>query len=178
MPSFAPNSPRPAESTFFSKFGKERETMPMSRDLREFVECLNSNKADYLIVGALAVSWHGFPRYSGDIDFLVRPTLENAQRVRSALVQFGFGELDVSLTDLTAPGKVIQLGYEPNRIDLMTSITGVSFESAWESRVSGELDGLSVFFIGRAALLQNKDSTGRNKDKIDADQLRRQRPGE
>ena len=73
---------------------------------------------------------------------------------------------------------MIQLGHEPNRIDLMTSITGVSFEAAWESRVSGELDGLCVFFIGRAALLQNKDSTGRNKDKIDAYQLRRQRLGE
>jgi hypothetical protein len=146
--------------------------MPMSRDLREFVACLNSNGVEYLIIGALAVSWHGFPRYSADIDFLVRPNSENAQRVRSALVQFGFGELDVSLSDLTTPGKVIQLGYEPNRIDLMTSITGVSFDTAWETRVSGELDGLSVFFIGKDALLRNKESTGRNKDKIDADQLR------
>jgi hypothetical protein len=158
------------------KFGKERETMPLSRDLKEFVECLNSNRAEYLIVGALAVSWHGFPRYSGDIDFLVRPTPDNAHRVRAALVQFGFGELDISLTDLTTPGKVIQLGYEPNRIDLMTSITGVRFEDAWETRVAGELDGLPVFYIGRAALLQNKESTGRSKDKIDADQLRRQQP--
>jgi hypothetical protein len=69
---------------------------------------------------------------------------------------------------------VIQLGYEPNRIDLMTSITGVSFEEAWATRVAGELDGLSVFFIGKAALLRNKESTGRSKDKIDADELRRQ----
>lgn len=104
--------------------------MPMSRDLREFVECLNSNGAEYLIVGALAVSWHGFPRYSGDIDFLVRPVLENA------------------------------------------------FEAAWETRVSGKLDGLPVFFIGKDALLKNKESTGRSKDKIDADQLRRQPPRE
>jgi hypothetical protein len=115
---------------------------------------------------------------TGDIDFRIRPALENAQRVRSALGQFGFGELDISLTDLTAPGKVIQLGYEPNRIDLMTSITGVSFEAAWETRVSGELDGLSVFFIGKDALLRNKESTGRYKDKIDADQLRRLPPGD
>jgi hypothetical protein len=150
--------------------------MPLSRDLKEFVGCLNSNRAEYLIVGALAVSWHGFPRYSGDIDFLVRPTLENAERVKAALMQFGFGELDISLADLTMPGKVIQLGYEPNRIDLLTSITGVGFEDAWNSRVAGELDGLAVFFIGKAALLRNKDATGRNKDKIDADQLRRQAP--
>jgi hypothetical protein len=152
--------------------------MPLSRDLKEFVECLNSSKAEYLIVGALAVSWHGFPRYSGDIDFFVRPTAANAQRVTAALAEFGFGELDISLTDLTTPGKVIQLGYEPNRIDLMTSITGVSFEDAWDTRVAGELDGLAVFFIGKAALLRNKESTGRNKDKIDADQLRKQLPGD
>ena len=152
--------------------------MPLSRDLKEFVECLNSNRVEYLIVGALAVSWHGFPRYSGDIDFLFRPSPENAQRVRAALVQFGFGELDISLSDLTAPGKVVQLGYEPNRIDLMTSITGVSFDDAWDTRVAGELDGLSVSFIGKTALLRNKESTGPNKDKIDADQLRRQPPGD
>jgi hypothetical protein len=150
--------------------------MPLSRDLQEFVECLNSSKAEYLIVGALAVSWHGFPRYSGDIDFLVRPTHDNAQRVKAALVQFGFGDLDISITDLTTAGKVIQLGYEPNRIDLMTAITGVGFEEAWDTRVAGEIDGLSVFFIGKAALLRNKESTGRNKDKIDADQLRRITP--
>jgi hypothetical protein len=98
--------------------------------------------------------------------------------VTAALAEFGFGELDISLTDLTTPGKVIQLGYEPNRIDLMTSITGVSFEDAWDTRVAGELDGLAVFFIGKAALLRNKESTGRNKDKIDADQLRKQLPGD
>ena len=105
--------------------------MPLSRDLREFVECLNSNKVEYLIVGALAVSWHGFPRYSGDIDFWIRPDSENAQCIRAALKQFGFGTLDISDEDLTSPRKVIQVGYAPNRIDLMTSITGVSFDDAW-----------------------------------------------
>jgi hypothetical protein len=97
-----------------------------------------------------------------DIDFLIRPTPENAQRVKAALAQFGFGGLDISMADLTAPGKVIQLGYEPNRIDIMTSITGVSFDDAWDTRVPGKLDGLSVFFIAKAELLRNKDSTGRN----------------
>src|ERR1017187_3274118 len=119
--------------------------MPLSRDLRGFVECLISNKVEYLVVGALAVSWHGFPRYSGDIDFFVRPTSENAVRVIAALEQFGFGTLGISMGDLTSPGKGIQLGYEPNRIDLMTSITGVGFDEAWETRVAGELDGLPVF---------------------------------
>jgi hypothetical protein len=148
--------------------------MPLNRDLREFVECLNSNKVEYLIVGALAVSWHGYPRYSADIDFLVRPSDENAERVLKSLRQFGFGSLDISKADLTLPGKVIQLGYEPNRIDLMTSITGVTFDEAWQTRVAGELDALPVEFIGLAALLRNKDATGRGKDRIDAEELRKQ----
>jgi hypothetical protein len=150
--------------------------MPLSKDLREFIEYLNSNGVEYLVVGALAVSWHGFPRYSADIDFLVRPRHANAERVLRALSQFGFGSLDISTSDLTVPGKVIQLGYEPNRIDLMTSVTGVSFDEAWEDRSPGDLDGLPVNFIGRASLLRNKDATGRAKDRIDAEELRKQKP--
>jgi hypothetical protein len=108
--------------------------MPLSRDLREFIECLNSNEVEYLIVGALAVSWHGFARYSADVDFLIRPSQANAVRVLRALSQFGFGSLDISASDLTFSEKVIQLGYEPNRIDAMTSVTGVSFDDAWDDR--------------------------------------------
>jgi hypothetical protein len=125
------------------------------------------NEVEYLIVGALAVSWRGFPRYSADIDFLIRPIDGNAVRVLRALSQFGFGSLDISRSDLTLAGKVIQLGYEPNRIDLMTSVTGVSFDDAWEDRAPGELDGLPVNFIGRSSLLRNKDATGRAKAGID-----------
>jgi hypothetical protein len=125
--------------------------MSLSKDLREFIECLNSNRVDYLVVGALAVSWHGFPRYSADVDFLVRPTELNSQRLLNAIREFGFGSLDTLLQDLTVPGKVIQLGFEPNRIDLMTSVTGVSFEDAWQTRSSGQLDGIPVDFIGRTA---------------------------
>ena len=88
--------------------------MPLSRDLREFIECLNSNEAEYLVVGAFAVSWHGFPRYSGDIDFLVRPTPENAALVLRAIADFGMGSLGISVDDLAVPGKVVQLGFEPN----------------------------------------------------------------
>ena len=150
--------------------------MPLNKDLREFVECLNSNRVEYLVVGALAVSWHGYPRYSADVDFLVRPSRTNAELLLSAIRQFGFGGLDISMDDLTAPGKVIQLGYEPNRIDLMTSITGVTFDDAWETRSYGDLDGIPVHFIGRAALLRNKESTGRAKDRIDAEELRKQDP--
>ena len=150
--------------------------MSLSKDLREFIECLNSNRVEYPIVGALAVSWHGYPRYSADVDFLVRPSRGNAELLLKAIHQFGFGSLDMSVDDLNVPGKVIQLGHEPNRIDLMTSVTGVSFDEAWQTRSSGDLDGIPVNFIGRTALLRNKESTGRAKDRIDAEELRKQDP--
>src|ERR1700688_3555654 len=102
--------------------------MPLSRDLREFIECLNSNEVEYLIVGALAVSWHGFPRFSADVDFLIRPSSPNAELVLKALRDFGMGSLNLSIGDLSVAGKVVQLGIEPNRIDILTSITGVTFD--------------------------------------------------
>jgi hypothetical protein len=91
--------------------------MPLNKDLREFIECLNSNRVEYVIVGAFAVSWHGFPRYSGDIDFLVRPSATNAALVVRAIEQFGLASLGISVTDMDVPGKVVQIGLEPNRID-------------------------------------------------------------
>jgi hypothetical protein len=145
--------------------------MPLTKDSREFIEYLRSNKVEFLIVGALAVSWHGFPRYSGDIDFFVRPDRANALRLMNALEQFGFGNLGITLDDLSAKERVIQLGVEPNRIDLMTSISGVSFDEAWESRVPGSIDGLEVNFIGRDVLIRNKRASGRSKDLIDIIEL-------
>jgi hypothetical protein len=135
---------------------------------------LNSNRVEYLVVGAFAVSWHGFPRYSGDIDFLVRPETANAERVVRAIAQFGLGSLGISVADLNVPGKVVQMGFEPNRIDLMTSVTGVTFEEAWQTRCLGKLDGIAVDFIGRGELIRNKEATGRPKDLIDAIELRKQ----
>lgn len=145
--------------------------MPLTKDSREFVECLSSNKVDFLIVGALAVSWHGYPRFSADMDILVGTDPENAKRLLAALDQFGFGGLGVTIEDLTTPGNVVQLGVEPNRIDLMTSLSGVTFEEAWRSRVGGCLDGAAVNFIGRDALIRNKRATGRPKDIVDAEAL-------
>jgi len=147
--------------------------MPLNKDLREFAELLNSNRVEYLIVGAFAVAYHGFPRYTGDLDILVRPSPENARRILNVLSQFGFGGLGVRDYDLEAPGKVIQLGVSPNRIDLVTAISGLTFDEAWASREPGELDGVPVPFIGRSALIHNKESTGRAKDRGDAEELRR-----
>lgn len=147
--------------------------MPLNKDWREFIELLNSNGVEYLVVGAFAVAFHGFPRYTADLDLLVRPTEENADRVLRALSEFGFGKVGIQVADLRSPGMVIQLGVKPNRIDLLTAISGISFEEAWATRSDAELDGVAVRFIGRAALLRNKEQTGRAKDLGDAEELRK-----
>jgi hypothetical protein len=147
--------------------------MPLNKDWREFIELLNSNGVDYLVVGALAVAFHGFPRYTGDLDLLVRPTEDNAERVLRALSEFGFGKLGIQAADLSSPGVVVQLGVVPNRIDLLTAISGVSFEEAWATHSEAELEGIATHFIGRGALIRNKEQTGRAKDLGDAEELRK-----
>lgn len=146
--------------------------MVLNRDLRQFVECLNSNAVEYLIVGAVAVSWHGFARYSADVDFFVRSTPENAAKILAALRQFGFGSLPLDLDDFSHPDQIVQLGHEPYRIDIMTSISGVEFDEAWDQRVAADMDGLPIHVIGLSALLRNKTASGRPKDRIDVDALR------
>jgi hypothetical protein len=147
--------------------------MPLNKDWREFLDLLNSNRVEYLVVGAFAVAFHGFPRYTADLDLLVRSTQENADRVMKALSEFGFGKVGIQAKDLCSPGTVIQLGVMPNRIDLLTEISGVSFEEAWETCCKADLDGIATHFIGLSALLRNKEKTGRAKDLGDAEELRK-----
>ncbi len=147
--------------------------MPLNKDLREFVALLNSNKVEYLVVGAFAVAYYGYPRYTGDLDILFRATEQNVRRIITALTEFGFGSLGIRAEDLLSDGKVIQLGVNPNRIDLLNSISGVSFEDAWANRQEGKLDGINAPFIGLRTLIRNKQSTGRSKDLADVDELKK-----
>jgi hypothetical protein len=139
----------------------------LQSDLREFIALLNAHKVEYLVVGGHAVAFHGYPRFTGDIDFFLRPTRENACRVIDALRKFGFASLAIEPEDLMSPDRVVQLGRPPDRIDLLTSISGVGFDDAWNSRVTGELDGQAVCFLGWDALLQNKRACDRDKDQAD-----------
>lgn len=145
--------------------------MPLQKDLREFIELLNSRRVEYLIVGALALAFHGVPRSTGDIDILVETSSQNAERLEEVLRAFSFASLGLSAADFLRPDQVIQLGRPPNRIDLITSITGVSFEEARASCVAGELHGIPVRFLGREALIRNKRATGRTQDKADLEAL-------
>ena len=147
--------------------------MPLSKDLREFVELLNANRVEYLVVGAFALAFYGVPRYTADLDLLVRPTIENGSRILRALGEFGFGSLELTTDDFSGADKIIQLGVSPNRIDLLTSISGLTFAEAWSSREAGDLDGVNVHFIGKSALIRNKEETGRPRDIADVEELKK-----
>lgn len=150
--------------------------MPLNKDLRAFVELLNSNGVEYVIVGAFALAWHGYPRYTGDLDVLVRPGVTNGERLMRVLREFGFGEIGISADDFAVEGSVIQLGFPPNRIDLLTGISGVAFDEVWEHRETGTVDGLAVPLIGRRELIRNKQSTGRARDLGDVEELSKRPP--
>jgi len=145
--------------------------MALSPDFKEFIELLNSSKVRYLIVGGYAVAFHGYPRYTKDLDIWIENTAENAQRLLRALEQFGFGSLGLSEQDFLTPEQIIQLGYPPNRIDLITSLPGVSFEECFQSRLNVEVDGVMVHFIDLEHLKQNKRATGRFQDLADLENL-------
>jgi len=144
----------------------------LQTDLREFIGLLNSHDVEYLVVGGHAVAFHGHPRFTGDIDFLVRTTPENVHRVLAVLDDFGFGGLGITADDLREEGRIVQLGQPPNRIDILTSISGVSFDSAWQARVGTVLDDQHVSVLGLNDLLQNKEAAGRPKDLADLAKLR------
>ena len=145
--------------------------MSLQKDLREFIELLSALEVRFVIVGAFAVAYHGYFRYTSDIDLFIDSSVENATRIFRAVEQFGFGDLKLKVEDFTQEDQVIQLGVSPNRIDVMTFLSGVSFDEAWASRELGELDGLSVPFISREMLKRNKIACGRNRDLADLEYL-------
>jgi hypothetical protein len=145
--------------------------MEVQQDFRDLFALFNAHKVDYLIVGAYALAYHGAPRYTGDMDILVRPSPENAHRILKALEAFGFGSVGLTAEDFTVPDKVIQLGVPPVRIDIVTSITGVSWEEAAAGRVQGNYGDTVVNFIGRKEFIRNKQALGRKRDQADLEAL-------
>lgn len=143
----------------------------LGKDFREFVALLNAQGVEYLIVGAYAVGAHGHPRYTGDLDVWVRPTVDNSARTVAAVNAFGFASFEVPADGFSQPGKVLQLGGRPLGIDIMTSVAGVEFDTAWQRRMTVDLEGLPVHFLGLEDLVASKKATGRPKDLGDLDEL-------
>ena len=145
--------------------------MEVQQDFRELLALLNAHGVEYVIVGAHALAYHGAPRYTGDMDIYVRPDIENARRIMAALDDFGFGSVGLAETDFSAPDRVIQLGYPPVRVDLVTSITGVSWDEVFAHKVAGKYGDLPVHYIGRQEFVANKRACGRKKDLADLEAL-------
>ena len=144
----------------------------LSRDFKEFVELLESGSVEYLIVGGYALAAHGHPRYTGDLDIWLRITPDNIDRVLHALDSFGFGSLGLKVSDFEQPQTVIQLGYPPGRIDLLTGVDGVDFDDCYARRMTVELAGLHLPFIGLEDFKANKKASGRLQDLADLESLR------
>ncbi len=145
--------------------------MDIQTDYAELFGLFNELKVRYLIVGAYALAFHGAPRTTGDIDILVQPSKQNAKRVVLALERFGFGALNLKQNDFTSPDRVIQLGVPPVRIDILTSISGVSWSRAYRGKIKGLYGRIPVYFIGRIEYIKNKRSIGRRKDAADVEAL-------
>ena len=144
----------------------------LSQDFKEFVKLLIDYKVEYLIVGGYAVSIHGHPRYTGDLDIWINPTLENANSLVKCVNDFGFGSFQLTSQDFIKEGNVIQFGYPPLRIDILTSIDGVNFGDCILNKKDVEIDGMLVYFIGLTDLLKNKKESGRPRDLDDIDNLK------
>ncbi len=139
----------------------------LNEDFAEFARLLELAGVRYLVCGGYSVALHGFPRYTGDIDFFVAISPENAAKLVSVFEQFGFGALGLEQDDFSRPDFVVEIGREPRKIQILTGIDGVSFDDAWRRRVEVNVGGVPLKFLGKQDLITNKRASGRPKDKID-----------
>ena len=146
--------------------------MILNQDFREFIVLLNKNRVRYLVIGGYAVALHGHPRYTKDLDLWVWMDKKNAENILKSLNEFGFGSVDLVAEDFLTPGKVVQLGYPPNRIDLITAPKGVEFEDCYQSKIIVEIDGININLISLNDLKKNKKAAGRHQDLADLDNLK------
>ncbi len=143
----------------------------LSQDFKEFVRSLNDNSVRYLVIGGYAVAFHGHPRYTKDLDVWIELSQANAERMIKALEQFGFASLGLQEKDFLDSNQIIQLGYPPYRIDILTELVGVNFESCYSEKITTTIDGVQVNFIGLKNLKENKKAVGRLQDLADLEKL-------
>ncbi len=143
----------------------------LNQDFKEFIQSLNDNEVRYLVVGGYAVALHGYPRYTKDMDIWVDMTVDNASKLVKALDQFGFGSLGVKESDFMEPDQILQLGYPPSRIDILTTLPGVGFSECYLTRKAVDVDGVTANFIDLDNLRKNKRATGRHQDLADLENL-------
>ena len=145
--------------------------MELNKDFRDLCGLLNARSVEYLIVGGYAVAFYGAPRITGDIDLFIQPAEESVNRMLEAVRDFGFPTADVTTQMLLARNTIVRLGRVPRQVYVMSSISGVTWEAAWNSRKPGTYMDVKVFYIGREELIANKRACGRTKDLADIEAL-------
>jgi len=143
----------------------------LNQDFKEFIKSLNDNGVQYLVIGGYAVAFHGHPRYTKDLDVWIRVSPENAGRIVRALHEFGFESLGLTENDFMSPDQVIQLGFPPNRIDLIAQADGIEFDACYPLRMEIDIEGVPVNFIDLENLKRNKKASGRHQDLADLENL-------
>ena len=143
----------------------------LNPDFKEFIGSLNDNQVRYLVVGGYAVALHGYPRYTNDLDIWIEMSSENARKMVKALEQFGFASLGLKEHNFQVEDQIIQLGYAPNRIDILNSLPGVEFNECFDARLEVEIDEVRVNFIDLENLRKNKRISGRLQDLADLEKL-------
>ena len=145
----------------------------LNKHFQEFIELLDRHQVKYLLVGGYAVGFHGFPRYTGDLDVFIAIDEANSEKILDTFKDFGFSDLGLTKEDFLEEEIVVEIGREPMKIQVLTGIDGVTFEECYEGRVNFDLAGVKVPFIGFEELLRNKEASPRAKDKIDVEELKR-----
>lgn len=145
----------------------------LNKHFQEFIGLLDQHQVKYLLVGGYAVGFHGFPRYTGDLDVFIAISERNSKRILMVFEDFGFPDLGLTKEDFLEEEIVVEIGREPMKIQVLTGIDGVTFEECYEGKVELDISGLNVPFIGFDELLRNKEASPRSKDKIDLEELKR-----
>ena len=145
--------------------------MIFNQDFKEFIVSLNDNNVRYLVVGGYAVAMHGYPRFTKDLDIWIDSTPQNAEAIIKALDQFGMASLGLKENDFLTPDQIIQLGYPPNRINILVTLSGVDFNFCYKKRLIVDIDDVKVNFIDLESLRQNKQASGRAQDLADLENL-------
>lgn len=143
----------------------------MHDHFRQFIQLLNEEEVEYIVIGGFAVAKYGYPRYTGDLDVFVSGSTVNAQKILLVMQRFGFGPYDFELDDFAGDERFVSIGNEPYKIEILTHTKGISFEEAYQNREVVSNQGLSINFISYQDLIKNKKAVGRPKDLLDLDNL-------
>ena len=170
---FGPPNPPPSGLTRWHSSGGNilNSGNSLNQDFKEFLALLLDEKAEFALVGGFAVAYHGYPRFTGDMDILIDRSPENAGKILRVLDRFGFGKRAIAAADLMAEANVIQLGFPPVRIDLITSVDGVGNSEVFPALIHDDFFGLKIPIISKEHLIRNKRATGRTQDLLDLENL-------